>query len=300
MAPAHCEEQDPNPDGQAWLSEADRWIISRLQKVEAEAAEHFRSYRFDLLAQTLYQFVWTEYCDWYLELTKPTLRGDNDSAKRGTRRTLLRVLEAILRLLHPLMPFVTEDLWQRVAPLAGKAGPTIMLQPYPTAQPEKIDEAAEADVEWLKAFILGVRQIRSGMDISPKITLPLLVQDAAAADAERIARLAASITALTNVQEPRLLAPDEEPPVSATSLLGSMKILVPMAGLIDKEAELARLRKKKAQTESDLAKNLARMGSEKFVNGAPPEVLERERARIAQQQQELTALNEQIGKIEAL
>ena len=296
----NCEEQDANPDGQAWLSEADRWIISRLQKVEAEAAEHFRSYRFDLLAQTLYQFVWNEYCDWYLELTKPTLRGDNDSAKRGTRRTLLRVLETILRLLHPLMPFVTEDLWQRVAPLAGKAGKTIMLQPYPAAQPEKIDEAAEADVEWLKAFILGVRQIRSGMDISPKITLPLLVQDAAAADAERIARLAGSITALSNVQEPRLLAAGEEPPVSATSLLGSMKILVPMAGLIDKEAELARLRKKKAQTESDLAKNLARMGSEKFVNGAPPEVLERERARIAQQQQELAALNEQIGKIEAL
>jgi len=296
----NCEEQDPNPDGQAWLSEADRWIISRLQKVEAEAAEHFRSYRFDLLAQTLYQFVWNEYCDWYLELTKPTLRGDNDSAKRGTRRTLLRVLEAILRLLHPLMPFVTEDLWQRVAPLAGKAGPTIMLQPYPTAQPEKIDETAEADVEWLKAFILGVRQIRSGMDISPKITLPLLVQDAAAADAERIARLAGSITALTNVQEPLLLAAGEEPPVSATSLLGSMKILVPMAGLIDKEAELARLRKKKAQTESDLAKNLARVSSEKFVNGAPPEVLERERARIAQQRQELAALNEQIGKIEAL
>ena len=300
MVPAHCEEQDPNPDGQAWLSEADRWIISRLQKVEAEAAEHFRGYRFDLLAQTLYQFVWNEYCDWYLELTKPTLRGDNDSAKRGTRRTLLRVLETILRLLHPLMPFVTEDLWQRVAPLAGKAGKTIMLQPYPVAQPEKIDEAAEADVEWLKAFILGVRQIRSGMDISPKITLPLLVQDAATADAERIARLAGSIMALTNVQEPRLLAAGEEPPVSATSLLDGMKILVPMAGLIDKEAELARLRKKKAQTESDLAKNLARMGSEKFVNGAPPEVLERERARIAQQQQELAALNEQIGKIEAL
>jgi len=296
----NCEEQDANPEGQAWLSEADRWIISRLQKVEAEAAEHFRTYRFDLLAQTLYQFVWNEYCDWYLELTKPTLRGDNDSAKRGTRRTLLRVLETILRLLHPLMPFVTEDLWQRVAPLAGKAGKTIMLQPYPAAQPEKIDETAEADVEWLKAFILGVRQIRSGMDISPKISLPLLVQDAAPADAERIARLTGSITALTNVQEPHLLAAGEEPPVSATSLVGGMKILVPMAGLIDKETELARLRKKKAQTESDLAKNLARMGSEKFVNGAPPEVLERERARIVQQQQELAALNEQIRKIEAL
>jgi valyl-tRNA synthetase len=296
----NCETPDPNPAGQAWLSEADRWIISRLQKVEAEAAEYLKTYRFDLLAQALYQFVWNEYCDWYLELTKPALRGDNDSAKRGTRRTLLRVLEAILRLLHPLMPFVTEDLWQRVAPLAGKTGPSIMLQPYPAAQPEKIDDAAEADVEWLKAFILGVRQIRSGMDISPKITLPLLVQDAAPEDAERIARLASSITALTNVQEPRLLAAGEEPPVSSTSLLGGMKILVPMAGLIDKGAELVRLNKKKAQIESDLAKNEARLSSEKFVNGAPPEVLERERARVAQQKQELATLSEQIGKIEAL
>ncbi len=296
----NCEEKDPNPDGQAWLSEADRWIISRLQKVEAEVAEHYKTYRFDLLSQVLYQFVWNEYCDWYLELTKPTLRGDNESARRGTRRTLLRVLETILRLLHPLMPFVTEDLWQKVGPLAGKSGPSIMLQPYPQSQPEKIDEAAEADVEWLKAFILGVRQIRSGMDIPPKKTLPLLVQDAVGADAERILRLAASITALANVETPRLLAAGEEPPHSATALLGGMKILVPMAGLIDKNAELARLQKNKARLEGDLAKNEARLSSDKFVNGAPPEVLEKERARVAQQKQELALLAEQIGKIEAL
>ncbi len=296
----NCEEQDPNPDGQAWLSEADRWIISRLQKVEAEAAEHFRSYRFDLLSQTLYQFVWNEYCDWYLELTKPTLRSDNESAKRGTRRTLLRVLEAILRLLHPLMPFVTEDLWQLVAPLAGKGGKTIMLQPYPTAQPEKIDDAAEADVEWLKAFILGVRQIRSGMNIAPGKVLPVLVQDAGDKDREQLQRLQDFIGALARVETPRVLAAGEAAPQSATALLGNMKILVPMAGLIDKDAESARLGRLIAKTEGDLEKNEARLASEKFVSGAPPAVLEKERARVAQQKQELEALREQQKSIESL
>jgi valyl-tRNA synthetase len=298
----NSEGQDVGLDASAPvnLSAADRWIVSRLQKVEAEAAQHFRDYRFDLLAQSLYQFAWNEYCDWYLELTKPALRGEDEAAKRGTRRTLLRVLEAILRLLHPLMPFVTEDLWQRVAPLAGKSGPSIMLQPYPQAQPEKIDEAAEGDVEWLKAFILGLRQIRSGMNISPAKELPVLIQDAAASDRERLARLQDFIGALARVAPPRVLEAGEIAPQSATALLGNMKILVPMAGLIDKAAELARLQKNKARLEGDLAKNQARLASEKFVSGAPPEVLEKERARVAQQQQELAALEEQIGRIETL
>jgi valyl-tRNA synthetase len=282
------------------LSVADRWIISRLQKVEAEAAAHFAAYRFDLLAQSLYQFVWNEYCDWYLELTKPTLRGEDAAAKRGTRRTLVRVLETILRLLHPLMPFLTEDLWQRVAPLAERPGPTIMLQPYPAAQPEKFDEAAEADVEWLKAFILGVRQIRSGMNIAPGKVLPVLIQDAGDADRERLQRLQDFIGALARVEAPRVLAGGEAAPQSATALLGNMKILVPMAGLIDKDAEIARLEKVIVKTEGDLAKNEARLASEKFVKGAPPEVVAAERARIAQQKQELVTLREQLARIKAM
>ncbi|MDR3414909.1 MAG: valine--tRNA ligase [Nevskia sp.] len=295
----NCQGQDVGlePAAPCTLGEADRWIVSKLQKLEAEAAEHFRSYRFDLLAQALYQFVWNEYCDWYLELTKPALRLDDAAALRGTRRTLVRVLETLLRLLHPLIPFVTEDLWQQLAPLAGRSGPSIMLQPYPVARADRIDEAAEADVEWLKSFILGVRQIRSGMDIPPGKELPVLIQDAAESDVERLRRLGGYIGAVARVQAPRVLTPGETPPHSATALLGQMKILVPMAGLIDKEAESARLQKLIARTEGDLAKNEARLASDKFVSGAPAEVVEKERARVAQQKQELAALREQLEKI---
>jgi valyl-tRNA synthetase len=287
-------------DGDYTLSTADRWIISRLQKVEAEVAEHFANYRFDLLSATLYQFIWNEYCDWYLELTKPVMQGNDEAAKRGTRRTLVRVLEAWLRLLHPIMPFITEEIWQRVAPLAEKSGTTIMLQPYPVAQPEKIDEAAEADVDWLKGFMLGVRQIRGEMDIAPGKPLPVLIQDASAADAERVERFRPSLEFLARIESIRVLAADEAAPQSATALLGAMKILVPMAGLIDKAAELARLAKLRTKLEGDLEKNEARLASEKFVNGAPPAVIEKERARVAQQKAEIATLREQEARISAL
>ncbi len=298
----NCEDQDVGLDASVPtnLGVADRWIISRLQKVETEAAEHFANYRFDLLATTLYQFIWNEYCDWYLELTKPTMLGDDEEAKRGTRRTLVRVLEAWLRLLHPLMPFLTEEIWQRVAPLAGKAGATIMLQPYPVAAFERIDEAAEADVEWLKGFILGVRQIRGEMDIPPGKPLPVLIQDASPGDAERLQRLQAALSFLARIEAPRVLAEAETAPQSATALLGTMKILVPMAGLIDKAAELGRLEKLRGKLEGDLEKNEARLASEKFVNGAPPAVIDKERARVAQQKAELATLREQEARIDAL
>ena len=298
----NCEAQDCGQDAAlpVELSVADRWIVSRLQKVEAEAAEHFRSYRFDLLAQSLYQFIWNEYCDWYLELAKPAVLNGSDLAKRGTRRTLVRVLETSLRLLHPLMPFVTEEVWQRVAPLAGKHGATIMLQPYPLTQPERIDEAAEADVEWLKAFILGVRQIRGEMDISPGKPLQLLIQDASALDAERIARMRTIIDFIARIDGLEMLAAGAAVPQSATALLGNMKILVPMAGLIDKDAELARLDKLIAKIEGDLEKNEARLASEKFSSGAPPAVVEKERARVAQQKQEIETLRQQRLSVAAL
>jgi len=283
------------------LATADRWIISRLQKVEAEAAEHFANYRFDLLASCLYQFIWNEYCDWYLELTKPVMQGTDESAKVGTRHTLVRVLEVWLRLLHPIMPFITEEIWQKVAPLAGKVGDTIMTQPYPIANPERIDEAAEADVEWLKGFILGIRQIRGEMDIPPGKPLPVLLLDASTTDdAERIARLSSSLTFLARIESISVLAAGEAAPQSSTALLGNMKILVPMAGLIDKAAELSRLAKLRTKLEGDLEKNIARLASEKFVNGAPPAVIEKERARVAQQQTEIATLRDQEARISAL
>ncbi len=281
------------------LSAADRWIVSRLQKLETEAAAHFAGYRFDLLAQALYQFIWNEYCDWYLELSKPALQNGDEAAQRGTRRTLVRVLETSLRLLHPLMPFVTEEIWHRIAPLAGKSGPTLMLQPYPVANPQKIDEAAESDIEWLKAFILGVRQIRGEMDIPPGKPLPLLLQNASADDRQRIARMNDSIQFLARVEAPRLLESGDSAPQSATALLGQMSLLVPMAGLIDKEAELARLDKQLAKLESDMAKTEARVGNENFGK-APPHVQQQVRDLLNKQRHDREALQAQQARIREL
>ena len=292
----------PSPQGggeQVELSAADRWIVSKLQRVEAEAAQHTADYRFDLLAQTLYQFIWNEYCDWYLELSKPALLNGTEEQKRGTRRTLVRVLEAWLRLLHPLMPFVTEEIWQKVAPLAGKSGPSIMVQPYPVSQAEKIDEAAEADIEWLKGLILGVRQIRAQMDIPPGKPLPLLIQNASDSDRARFERMAESISFLARVESPRLLAADEAAPESSTALLGEAKLLVPMAGLIDKGAELARLAKQIAKLEADLVLTNGRMANPNFGK-APEAVQQKTRDLIAQQERDLAALKGQYGRIEAL
>ena len=288
-------------DGEYTLSVADRWIISRLQKLKAEAAEHFAAYRFDLLAQTLHQFIWNEYCDWYLELTKPVLQGTDQSAQsiNGTRRTLVRVMEVWLRLLHPLMPFITEEIWQRVAPLAGKTGETIMLQPYPVADHSKIDETAEADIEWLKGFILGLRQIRGEMDISPGKPLPLLLQNASDTDRARIERMKDSIQFLARVESLRLLNDGEVAPQSATALLGTMSLLVPMAGLIDKNAELARLDKQIAKLESDLAKTEVRVNNPNFGK-APEAVQQQTRTMAAKQKQDIEALKLQQEKIRAL
>jgi valyl-tRNA synthetase len=296
-----CEDQDCGQDeAQPYtLSAADRWIISRLQKIEAEAAELFRTYRFDLLAQTLYQFVWNEYCDWYLELSKPALQQGDAESQRGSRRTLVRVLETTLRLLHPLMPFITEEIWQRVAPLAACSGNTIMLQPYPISDATKIDEAAEADIEWLKGFILGIRQIRGEMDIPPGKTIPVLLQNAGATDRTRVEAMLGSIRFLARVEEPEWLDAGDEPPQSATALLGPMSLLVPMAGLIDKQAELTRLAKQIAKLESDLEKTTARLDNPNFGK-APEHVQQQTRDLVAKQQQDLEALRAQHARIESL
>ncbi|WP_428312634.1 valine--tRNA ligase [Hydrocarboniphaga sp.] len=281
------------------LSTADLWIASKLQRLEAEAAEHFKNYRFDLLSTALYQFIWNEYCDWYLELSKPALLNGSDAEKRGTRRTLVRVLEAWLRLLHPIMPFITEEIWQRCAPLAGAGGDSIMTQAYPQPNPAKIDAAAEADIEWLKALILGVRQIRGEMDIAPGKLLPLLIQNPGADDAARLQRLGGSIEFLARVEAPRVLAASEDAPQSATALLGAMKLLVPMAGLIDKQAELSRLQRRIATLESDLVKTQARIDNPNFAK-APPNVQQQARDLNTRQQQDLAALREQCERIAAL
>jgi valyl-tRNA synthetase len=289
-------------DGDIELSASDRWIRTRLGNTIDSIQNHFETYRLDLAAQAMYEFTWHEFCDWYLELSKPVLQSDDasDELKRGTRRTLIEVLEALLRLMHPLMPFITEEIWQQVAPRAGVDGDTIMLQPYPKADPSTRDEDAVADIEWVKSFILGIRQIRGEMDISPGKALPVLLQHASISDRERADAHALLLQRVGRVESVTVLAADEEPPAAATALLGDLRLLVPMKGVIDVDAERARLEKQREKTEAELRKAQGKLGNEKFVNNAPEAVVTQERERAAEFEKTLAQLAEQLEKLKEL
>ena len=282
------------------MSLADRWIVSRLQQVEAEVARHIDAYRFDLASKELYEFIWNDYCDWYIELSKPVIYSDDASTeqKRGTRQTLIRVLEAILRLLHPIMPFITEELWQKVAPLAGKEGDTIMLQPYPQAEPDKIDSSAIEDLEWVKLFIMGVRQIRSEMDIKPGKPLPVICQNGSEADRQKLDNNHSLLVSLGKLESISFLQKDQDAPESATSLVGDMSLLIPLAGLIDKEAELKRLQKNIQKFEGEIQRLEGKLGNENFTARAPDEVVNKEKEKLAEAQSALASLEAQKKKIE--
>ncbi len=287
--------------GEVTLSVADRWIISRLQRTEAAVAEAIEGYRLDQAAQAIYEFVWNEYCDWYLELSKPVLTQSRDEAAlRGTRRTLVRVLETILRLAHPIMPFITEEIWQRIAPLAGVTGETIMRQPFPRPQPDKLDPEAEAEIAWLQAFLLGIRRIRGEMNIAPGKPLPILLQNGSAEDRARLERMRSFIDFLGRPESIRHLEPDERAPEAAIALVGEMKLLVPMAGLIDKEAELARLDKEIGRKRQELERVAAKLANPNFAGKAPAAVVEKERERQQELQAALATLEEQRQRISAL
>jgi valyl-tRNA synthetase len=289
-----------NPD--VVLSLADHWIISRLQHVEARIEQHNINSRLDLIAQDLYAFVWEDYCDWYLELSKPVLFNDQtpENAQRGTRRTLVRVLETILRLNHPIIPFITEECWQYVAPLAGKKGNTIMLQPYPEADSSKIDERAETELEWVKTFISGVRRIRSEMDIPPGKPLSLLLQNASDNDRLLYNDNQSFIDTLAKIETIEWLAETDEAPESAIALVGEMKILIPLAGLIDKDAELARLEKEIGKLQINVDKTTSKLVNKSFVDKAPAAVVEKERERLTEMSKAIEQLQEQAEKIRAL
>jgi len=284
------------------LSLADRWIVSRLQHIESRVEKHIATYRFDLMAQDLYAFVWEDYCDWYLELSKPVLMKDDssDAAKRGTRQTLVRVLETILRLNHPIMPFITEEVWQKVAPLAGINGDTIMSQPYPQSDETLIDQDSEEELEWVKTFIMGIRRIRSESDIAPGKPLPLILQNASDIDEQRFTKNESFIMTLAKLESVNWLSNDETAPESSTALVGEMKLLIPLAGLIDKDAETARLNKEIGKLQSNLDKSNAKLTNPKFVDKAPEAVVEKERARVAEMETALKQLQEQLVKISAL
>ena len=284
------------------LSSVDRWIISSLQRTEAEVTRQLEAFRFDLAAQALYEFIWDEYCAWYLELVKPVLWDETASVERqrGTRRTLVRVLETALRLAHPFMPFITEEIWQRVAPLAGKSGPTLMLQPWPEFNPERIDEAAEGDIEWVKAFMLGIRQIRGEMNISMAKRIDVVLGDASESDQRRLADNEPLLKKLAKLESVRVLNQGEEPPLSATALVGDMQVLVPMAGLIDKDAELARLDKEIGRLDGEVKRVGGKLGNAGFVDKAPAEVIDKERAKLAEAEQAKARLVEQRERIASL
>jgi valyl-tRNA synthetase len=261
--------------------------------------EQLAVYRFDLAARALYEFTWNEYCDWYLELTKPLLQDGSAPAARqsATRRNLINVLEALLRALHPMMPFITEELWQKVAPLAGVSAPSVMLQPYPAAADFRTDHEAEAEISWLQGFVLGVRQIRGEMDIAPSRPITVLLQNCAPADLQRVESHRLYLQQLARLHDITVLDASREPPVCATALLGSMKILVPMADLIDVAAERERLGKALAKAQADHARIATKLANRQFVANAPAEVVEKERARLRNTEQETRQLGEQLARL---
>jgi valyl-tRNA synthetase len=299
----NTEDQDCGQSGaEVELSLADKWIISRLQHAEDAVNRAFETHRFDLASQALYEFMWHEYCDWYLELSKPVLWDENATPEQlmGTRRTLVRVLEAFLRLAHPMMPFLTEEIWQRVAPLAGVAGETVMLGKYPAADEAKKDAQAEADVEWLKGVIEGIRNIRGEMNISPSKPLTILFRNGSEQDQARLDANLTFLQTLAKLESVTWLNAGDEAPMSATALVGDMEVLVPMAGLIDKEAELARLQKEIDKASKELQRIQGKLSNDSFVAKAPAEVVEKERAKCDDLQLAVSKLEEQKVSIESL
>jgi valyl-tRNA synthetase len=283
------------------LSLADRWIISELQRCEQDVIRHLDQYRFDLASYALYEFIWNEYCDWYLELSKPVLTDENASteAKRGTRRTLVRVLEAVLRLAHPIMPFITEEIWQRIAPLAGKQGDSIMLQPYPQPDSEKQDDEVTADIEWLKGVILAVRNTRGEMNISPAKQIPVLLRSKNPDDKRRMDDNRQFLMSLAKLETLDWFE-QGEPPMSATQLVSDMEVMVPMAGLIDKDAELKRLDKELERLQKEVARLEGKLGNEKFTAKAPADVVEKEKQKLSEATGNVERLTEQRSAIEAM
>ena len=299
----NTDGQDTGVNGEpVELSSVDRWIISSLQRTEAEVTRQLDAFRFDLAAQALYEFIWDEYCAWYLELVKPVLWDEAASIERqrGTRRTLIRVLEVALRLAHPFMPFITEEIWQRIKAQAGVSGETIMLQAWPVANESRIDAAAEGDIEWVKQLMLGLRQIRGEMKISMAKRIDIILANASDEDRRRLADNAPLLNKLAKLESVRVLEAGEEAPMSATALVGEMQVLVPMAGLIDKDAELARLDKEIARLSGEVQRVGGKLSNEGFVAKAPAEVLDKERAKLAEAEQALSKMVEQRGKIAAL
>ena len=293
------------------LSLADRWIIGQFEQTVKTVHEAFDSFRFDLASQALYEFTWNQFCDWYLELTKPVLASDialgnekqgSAAQQRGTRHTLVNVLEGLLRLMHPIMPFITETIWQRVQPLSSfaKTDNSIMVQAFPQFNESNCDQQAIDDLEWVKQFIVAIRNIRGEMDISPNKLLPVLLKNVNENDQRRLTDNEQFLSSLAKLEGIEVLADDIQAPASASAVVGDLSVLIPMAGLINKDAELARLDKAIDKLEKDAAKTRGKLGNENFVSKAPAAVIDKEKAKLAEAESTLAKIIEQKAQISAL
>ncbi|WP_099033857.1 valine--tRNA ligase [Lacimicrobium alkaliphilum] len=335
----NTEEQDTGLNGgELQLSLADKWIWARFQQTLQAFEAAIKDYRFDLAAQAVYEFTWNQFCDWYLELSKPVLNSDasSDTQKRGTRHTLVNVLESLLRLTHPFMPYITEEIWQRVAPLcrsgfmsmdgryAGVVGNTspaspteenanstvnvginsdlqsIMVQPFPEQDNALVDHQVLADIEWVKQVIIGIRNIRGEMDISPSKPLSVLLRNAGEEDLRRLSNTELLLSRLARLENIDILAAGEKGPASASAIVGEMEVLIPMAGLIDKDAELARINKALEKLRSDMQRTEGKLNNQNFVSKAPPAVIDKEKAKLEEFRQQAEKLLEQQQTIEEL
>jgi valyl-tRNA synthetase len=301
----NTEEFDTGRDGgELELSLADQWIIDRFQHTLTDVTKAMGEYRFDLAAQAIYEFTWNQFCDWYLELSKPVLQSDEttEAQKRGTRHTLINTLEQLLRLAHPIMPYITDTIWQRVAPLTAvqSTDTSIMVQPFVQFDEAKTNAQASGDIEWLKQVIVGVRNIRGEMDIAPSKPLDVLLKNVSTEDARRLAATQAVLSKLARLSSITVIEDGDKGPASATALVGEMEVMIPMAGLIDKEAELARIAKAVEKIEKDMARTQGKLNNQGFVAKAPEAVIAKEREKLAEMEMQLAKLNEQKSTIDAL
>jgi valyl-tRNA synthetase len=290
----------PAPAARAAASIGDRWIRSRLGAAITTVDTAFRDYRFDFAATAVYEFAWYELCDWYLEIAKPVLQSQDAAAAAATRQTLAQVLETLLRLLHPLMPFITEEIWQRIAPLAGVVGRSIVVAPWPTPEDFPADAAAEAEVSWVMQAVLGIRQIRGEMDIAPSRRVPLLLQHASERDLALAQQHRALLSHLAGLQSVRALGAGEAPPPAAAAVVGELSLLVPMQGLIEPTSELQRLERRVQKIEQELNRARGKLANDSFVHNAPPEVVVQERQRLADFERTRAGLARHIEQVRAM
>ncbi|QIR15356.1 valine--tRNA ligase [Shewanella aestuarii] len=286
--------------GEMQLSLADRWIIGLFNQTVKTFDDHMAAYRFDLAANTLYEFTWNQFCDWYLELTKPVLQNGSEAEQRGTRHTLVTVLEKMQRLMHPIMPYITETIWQRVKPLTNVTGETLMLAEFPRYQAEMVDAQAMADLEWVKQVIVAVRNIRAELNIAPSKPLNALLRGVSAQDKARIEANQTFFTTLAKLESMTILADGETAPMSTTQLVGEMELLIPMAGLIDVAAEMARIDKQLEKLGQEISRLEGKLSNQGFVAKAPAAVIEKERAKMGDLTRDIDKLTEQKSELAKL